>query len=164
VPVGRREEDLAKALDPGGKPPQSRARDGIVLSIRPVCVYMQQETRLHVRSTSHIAAATVVCGPHQSCLCLRCPSLVCGTTLNTTTTATHTYRFVTSPSFNCAGVGVCGWLRGGGGLPFWVRCSMHHRARPPPLYIYVYTWRPTSSLPPKREARKSAKRVALCRH
>jgi hypothetical protein len=38
--------DLAKALDPGGKPPQGRARDSVVLSIRPpsrpVCVYMQQ--------------------------------------------------------------------------------------------------------------------------
>ena len=36
--------DLAKALDPGGKPPQGRARDSVVLSIRPpswpVCVYM----------------------------------------------------------------------------------------------------------------------------
>ena len=50
---------------------------------------------------------------------------------------TRTYRFATSCSCYCTGI--CGWLRGGGCalcLPFWVICSMHHRAGllPSPLW------------------------------
>ena len=116
---------LAKALGLGGKPPEARARDDIVLSIMLACccvyVYWGKMAR-EANKRHHLAAAAVlwtrVWTPPLVFLLVSPLSVVLCAAQHSIPhpIPTHPYRFVTSPSCNCAGV--FGWFRGGGCLRF----------------------------------------------
>ncbi len=119
--------DLAKALDPGGKPPQGRARDSVVLSIRPpswpVCVYKVNEPYRR----SHSSLWT-----YQSCLCLRCPVLCAAPhSVPPPPPATRTGLSRRPLSIVPASVSVAGFVVVGVTFclpPFRVRCSSPFQA------------------------------------
>ena len=141
-----RQGTLAKALDPRRKPPEGRARDGIVLSIMPAskaCLCVLDDGGKMARKVNkrhHIAAAAVFVDPTQSqgLLVSSVAQVLCAAPHSIPhPIPTHPYRFVTSPSFNCAGVCVCVWLRGGGcAFCFVAPCIIIEHGLPPPSPLW----------------------------
>jgi len=111
-----------------------------LLSTRRACRKTSTAGGKTARKVNNVPAAAV-CGSTKvdPLLVSPCPGLVCGITLNTISTATHAYRFVTPPFYNCAGIGVCG-PRWWGPPPLGSLLHAQSSSKPLPLVFGLALW------------------------